>query len=185
VYVAGDFATYHNNLHMHHRKDWLKQLETLIAEQLPDVELDLQSIRVFFWQHAIGFWAPNARGASLMNECIIPHPLKLPGLICVGEQYSEIQGWAEGALQTVETALPFLLTDDPLHRIYRTVPKNCLVNDGRVVDVADWFAKHPGGRKPLRAHMNDYDITDTFRRAHLHAPYVNAHMLSLQKGFIV
>ena len=53
--------------------------------------------KVSYWKCAIGFWKKN-RDSKIISKKIIK-PFKIPLFIC-GENYSENQGWIEGALQT-------------------------------------------------------------------------------------
>ena len=119
-----------------------------------------------------------------MHECVIPHPVSLPNLVCVGESFSLIQGWAEGALQTCEIALDYLLRGKTPFKQFKRAPKNTVVYDGRVIDVKDWFSRHPGGKQAIKNHLQDKDIEPVFSMIHGHAPYALTHLLSFQIGFL-
>ena len=54
--------------------------------------------KVCYWKCAVGFWKKNKNSTEISNKVI--HPMvDIPLFIC-GENYSEIQGWIEGALET-------------------------------------------------------------------------------------
>jgi hypothetical protein len=182
VYAGGAVADYHNNAFTHHRRAYRKDLERRLAEHVPGVRIG--KVVVHYWPHAVSFWHANAAGAPLVAECVVPHPTKLPGLVCVGEQFSTEQGWAEGALESCDVALDYLLDGRVPFRRLKRLPVKCIAYDDRIIDVADWLRRHPGGAAAIRAHMQDGDAALTFRAVHGHAPYALRHLLSLQIGFL-
>ena len=184
VYVSGPLAEFHNNRHTHDRERYVQDLSAWIRDYDIDVDIEAGDVSVFYWQHAVSFWRPNAAGDALVDECVVPHPVELPGVVCVGEQFSTNQGWAEGALESSHVALDYLLSNKAPIKQFKTLPKNCMVYDGRVVDVSDWISKHPGGKQALMNHMHDRDVAHVWRTVHNHAPYALAHLLSLQIGFM-
>jgi len=193
LYVSGQMAQYHNNMHMNHKELWLKELCEQLEQHCPDIEVDWSfwplGPKFYYWKNAVSYWRPNAGGKSLMNECVIPHPTELPNLCIVGEQFSEYQGWAEGALQTAEVALRYILYDKQPHTIYfetdkKKQPKHTINIGGRLIDLSSWWNRHPGSTEPLKKHEHDDDALSVFERVHKHAPDAFVHLLSLQKGFI-
>ena len=50
-----------------------------------------------YWKYATAYWKKNKDSEILSNKIIQPYNINL--YIC-GENYSETQGWIEGALET-------------------------------------------------------------------------------------
>jgi glycine/D-amino acid oxidase-like deaminating enzyme len=182
VYCCGQLADFHNNSHTHHKTQYKRDLTGWLREYMPHVSIT--DIEVHYWQHAVSYWKPNASGNPLVEECIIPHLTALPRLICVGETFSSEQGWAEGALESAEIGLDYLLSGQAPFKMYKQPPSKCLVYDGRVIDVEQWMSRHPGGAAAIENHIGDKDVSLIFRSVHGHAPYALTHLLSLQIGFL-
>lgn len=126
---------------------------------------------------------------DLSMQAITPNPSRLPGLYLVGEAFSPHQGWTEGALWTAEKAAAIIaqsrtsagefkysaenlsknsvkveLKEDEENRLKGPTPK-VMVYKGLVMDVEDWFARHPGGAGPINGHAGE-DISQIFDNFH-------------------
>lgn len=185
VYVAGVVADYHFNLRTHHPGEWRQELFHLLHKEFPRLKINKKNEpRFYYWKNAVSFWHPNVSGKALTSRCVVPHPVKLPGLAIVGEEFSRFQGWAEGALETAEIALRYLLDGKHGHRIIAKRPAGTLCYDGRVLDVREWMKKHPGGQQAIKSHWADEDVLPLVRSVHLHAPHVFGMLLAMQTGFL-
>ena len=204
VYVSNSLADYHNNMHIHHPKKWMKQLlHSLrnVDESLTNVEFESKNVKVCYWEKAISYWRPNAIGQPLTNLAVVPHCSKVPNFAVVGEQFSSLfQGWAEGALETADIAVQYLQNSkenlsDLLgqciidKRDYEPHKKEfakagLILYDGRILNVQHWISKHPGGAKAIENHLQDKDIKTLFASIHRNSPYAYALLLSLQEGIL-
>jgi monoamine oxidase len=54
--------------------------------------------RAFYWETGTAFWKPNCDSRTLAKQMIRPIAC-MPLWVC-GENFSESQGWMEGALET-------------------------------------------------------------------------------------
>lgn len=190
VYTSGEMAELQHSMHLQDQAQHRKFLHALIAKYAPRVVIDKQQdIRVAFWQNAVSFWKTSieigsAKPASMVQKCVIPHPVKLPGFVVVGEAFSDVQGWSEGALQTVNIGAKYLATKSSGHKLFARKPARAVVYDGRVIDVTHWLDRHPGGRRALLNHLDDASVTQTFRSVHMRTPHALKHLLNLQVGFL-
>jgi len=60
-------------------------------------------LKRFYWKCGTGMWLKNKDSTVLSKKILQPFP-EIPLYIC-GENYSETQGWIEGALQTSENVI--------------------------------------------------------------------------------
>jgi protoporphyrinogen oxidase len=96
-YSDSKFANYWNKLYMNNEKIFIKKLKNNIYKTFHKKIENPIFTRISYWPCAIGFWKKN-RDSSILSKKII-EPTKIPLFIC-GENYSETQGWIEGALET-------------------------------------------------------------------------------------
>jgi hypothetical protein len=126
---------------------------------------------------------------DLSLQAITPNPARLPGLYLIGEAFSPFQGWTEGALWTAEKAagiiaesrtsdggfkytdknlskhsIKMTLEEDKEEKLKGPTPK-VMVYKGLVMDVDDWYARHPGGAGPINGHSGE-DISHIFDNFH-------------------
>lgn len=129
---------------------------------------------------------------ALSMQAITPNPARLPGLYLIGEAFSPFQGWTEGALWTADKAAniiarsrsdsgdyqysdkglskhSFKITleeekDDDETKLKGPTPK-VMVYKGLVLDVEDWYARHPGGPGMINGHAGE-DISHIFDNFH-------------------
>ena len=189
VYTSGEMADLQNSMYLQDKAQHKKFLHALIAKHAPHVVIDKQqNMRVAFWQSAVSFWKTSIdteTTTSMLHKCVVPHPIKLPGFVVVGEAFSDVQGWCEGALQTVDRAISYLTNERcGGHRLFASRPARTMVYDGRVIDVQFWLDRHPGGRQALLNHLGDASVTHTFRAVHMRTPHALKHLLNLQIGFL-
>jgi hypothetical protein len=120
---------------------------------------------------------------DLSLQALTPNTNKLPGLYLIGEAFSPHQGWTEGALWTADRAAAVIVASrDGVTGRYRynpavvpsrhaaRLPKgsaatSIMTYKGIVVDVTDWFARHPGGIGPIQGHVGEV-ISDLFDNFH-------------------
>jgi len=94
-YSDSKFADYWNKLN---EKQLINELKKNITKTFHINMVTPLFTKVCYWKCAIGFWKKNKNSTILSNNVI--HPIvDIPLFIC-GENYSEIQGWIEGALET-------------------------------------------------------------------------------------
>ena len=144
---------------------------------------------------------------ELSLQAMTPNPARLPGLYLVGEAFSPYQGWTEGALWTAEKAASIIAKARKAPGVYDcaagdlskyaakmildtnkgdkklrgpTTPK-VMVYKGLVLDVEDWYQRHPGGAGPITGHAGE-DITHIFDNFHPGWPAPLATLFGLQIG---
>lgn len=141
---------------------------------------------------------------ELSMQAITPNPARLPGLYLVGEAFSPHQGWTEGALWTAEKAASIIAKARQSPGVYEYADgdrskfaakimamekgneqdsklPSAMVYKGLVLDVADWYQRHPGGAGPIHNHA-DEDISHIFDTFHPGWPAPLATLFGLQIG---
>jgi monoamine oxidase len=140
---------------------------------------------------------------ALSLQAITPNTARLPGLYLIGEAFSPYQGWTEGALWTAEKAVNIIAASRTPSGEYKyseeglskhalkmtleeeqdgdetkvkvsSTPK-IMTYKGLVMDVDDWYARHPGGAGPINGHSGE-DISHIFDNFH---PGWNAPLATL------
>lgn len=145
----------------------IKKLNTQLQIQLKqlfpkDPPNKFEWVLSFYWKEGVHSWKAGVQPKQIRKA------LKsfYPGLAIVGESYSLRQGWIEGALETVDDALPILLQSPnqsggkplPAEYVKLTVPGE---NKQRIIDVTKWKNLHPGGPTPYLLNMHQ-DVTKKF-----------------------
>jgi hypothetical protein len=186
MYTSGETAEMQNSMYTQDKDQHKAFAHALIRRYAPDVVLDEKAdVQSVFWHDAVTYWQPSIGSSSLVTKCAVPHPINLPGFVVVGEAFSNMQGWAEGAMRTTNVAASYLEHGgNGGHRVFRSKPKNTIVYDGRVIDLKPWFDRHPGGKQALLNHLPDTDTTQAWRAVHMRTPHALKHLLNLQIGFI-
>lgn len=82
------------------------ELKRLFGKEFPEA----QKIKHYYWKAGIHVWKPRINSKKASEDVMFLEGKDAP-LYVVGEAYSHHQGWIEGALETVERALPFVLND--------------------------------------------------------------------------
>ena len=148
---------------------------------------------------------------ELSLQAITPNIASLPGLYLVGEAFSPFQGWTEGALWTAKKAagiiaksrdnnksayqfnpnagisphtLPVAMAsvdDDKTDKWTVASTPQIMVYKGLVMDVNDWYERHPGGVGPIRGHAGE-DVSHIFDNFHGGWPAPLATLFGLQIG---
>ena len=149
----------------------IKKLNTHLLYHLQqlfpkDPPTKFEWILSFYWKEGVHGWKAGYHPKRIRKE------LKnlYPGLAIVGESYAINQAWIEGALDTVEEALPTLLqTLTKGGASTEQWVKLKLPNESvpRVIDVSKWMFLHPGGKEPYLQNMHQ-DITSKFKKISSH-----------------
>lgn len=120
---------------------------------------DLQNVKHYYWEAGVHVWKPNVDSGKLSRDVMFLKGEDVP-IYVVGEAYSKHQAWIEGALETVNTAWPSIIS-----RLYAknggridqqlNLKEYIFLNDQtlglsktpriRIVDVSTWKFQHPGG----------------------------------------
>ena len=145
-------------------------LDTEIKKLFPDKQIPKpQWIKHYYWECGMGSWNKNIDSTKTMMTIIKPH--KSNNIYFCGENYSNQQGWMEGALFTSNIALSYINTKNqtntttiikqkiktkkggrilPSYTILDVNKHNkrddaWLIIKDNVYNVTDWIDKHPGG----------------------------------------
>ena len=104
------------------------------------------------WRAVVGFDLPSA-----VAKAVMPNPYRLPSLYCAGEAFSSHQAWIEGALETAELAVRAFRWGDgvPSEAEKEGAGRDCLMVEGRRVDVTDFKRVHPGSEAALLHHLGE------------------------------
>ena len=97
-YSDSKFANYWNKLHLTNKKLLIDNLKKNIYKTYNKKIENPIYTKVSYWDCAVGFWKKNKDSNIISNKII--HPINDINLFICGENYSETQGWIEGALQT-------------------------------------------------------------------------------------
>ncbi len=81
----------------------LKELSKIYGQKIPKPKTN----RVYHWPNGVAAWQPKYNTKKIKKEII--KPLKKENIYIAGENYSNYQGWIEGALETSENMLKVLL----------------------------------------------------------------------------
>jgi len=97
-YSDSKFANYWNKLYLTNKELFIYQLKNNIFKTYNlKIENPIYT-KPSYWNCAIGFWKKKKDSTILSNKII--HPIPNINLFICGENYSETQGWIEGALET-------------------------------------------------------------------------------------
>ena len=97
-YSDSKFADYWNKLYLDDKKQFINKLkENIYKTYGKKIENPIYT-KPSYWKCAIGFWKKNKDSNIISNKII--HPFNNINLFICGENYSETQGWIEGALET-------------------------------------------------------------------------------------
>ena len=97
-YSDSKFANYWNKLHLTNEKLLIDNLKKNIYKTYNKKIENPIYTKISYWECAIGFWKKNKDSNIISNKII--HPINDINLFICGENYSETQGWIEGALET-------------------------------------------------------------------------------------
>lgn len=159
-------------------KHLIKQLKELFpTSNLPKMEW----VQSYYWKEGVHTWIPNIDPEQIREKLDEIYP----NIAIVGEAYSLRQGWIEGALETVESAIKRFenktggatmksYTSKELKDLIKKEPERLWVllklptdSKTRIVDVTEWSRMHPGGAEPYIRNMYK-DITKEFLTIHHH-----------------
>jgi hypothetical protein len=165
----------------------IKQLKELF----PTVNLPkMEWVQSYYWKEGVHTWIPNIDPEQIREKLDEIYP----NIAIVGEAYSLRQGWIEGALETVESAIKRFenktggatmksYTSKELKDLIKKEPERLWVllklptdSKTRIVDVTEWSRMHPGGAEPYIRNMYK-DITREFLNIHHHYEGINDKLL--------
>jgi monoamine oxidase len=98
AYSDSKYANYWYKLKKMNEKLFLEKIKNNIYKAFHKKIKNPIYTNAYYWKTGTGYWLKNKDSRIISKEII--HPNKnVPLLIC-GENYSETQGWMEGALET-------------------------------------------------------------------------------------
>jgi monoamine oxidase len=97
-YSDSKFANYWNKLYLYNEKLFIDNLKKYIYKTYNKKIENPIYTKISYWDCAVGFWKKNKDSNIISNKII--HPYDNINLFICGENYSETQGWIEGALET-------------------------------------------------------------------------------------
>jgi len=97
-YSDGKYADYWNNLYLKDKALFLKKIKDNIYKTFHINMPNPIFIKPYYWNIGTHYWKKNKNSITLLKKILQPYPT-IPLYIC-GENYSENQGWIEGALET-------------------------------------------------------------------------------------
>lgn len=97
-YSDSKFADYWQKLYEKNEKNVIKNLKNNIYKTFSIKINDPIYTKLCYWEVGTAFWKKN-KDSSIISKKIIQLDENIPFFIC-GENYSETQGWVEGALET-------------------------------------------------------------------------------------
>lgn len=162
-YSAGRFAMLFHNLYLTSKSTWRRYLESEFYSYFSK-SIRIDKIVPHFWRDGVHRWLPNykTKVTTLSERNIVPHPRKYKNLYLIGECFSTIQAWTEGALKTVDVFMEIIEKQPALTK---TKPKEYVIYDGRIINVSSFKHVHPGSRGAIEDHLFE-DITDLFHQYH-------------------
>lgn len=162
-YSAGRFAMLFHNLYLASKSTWRRYLESEFYSYFSK-SIRIDKIVPHFWRDAVHQWLPNykTKVTTLSERNIVPHPRKYKNLYLIGECFSTIQAWTEGALKTVDVFIEIIENQPTLTKVK---PKEYVIYDGRILNVSSWKHVHPGSREAIESHLGE-DITDLWNQYH-------------------
>ena len=108
-YSDSKFADYWYNLGVKNKKMLLHHLKKNIMKTYGIKINNPIFLKAFYWKYAIGFWKCG-KDSSIISKKIC-HPFLKQQLYICGENYSETEGWIEGALETSEIVIKKIIKD--------------------------------------------------------------------------
>ena len=105
IYPDMHFAKYWNDLYIQNSK---REFHIIIQQHLqmlfPNIHMPRPMYSVCkYWENGVGYWKPKYDSEILSEKILHINPL-IPLYIC-GENYSDCQGWIEGALRTARIVI--------------------------------------------------------------------------------
>jgi len=97
-YSDSKFADYWNRLYLTNKELFIYHLKNNIFKTFHKKIENPIYTKPSYWNCAVGFWKKKKDSTILSNKII--HPIPNINLFICGENYSETQGWIEGALET-------------------------------------------------------------------------------------
>lgn len=183
-YSGGRRAQFWNRLKMEDPRQFRSLLKKELRKQLPArlSKKRLLRIRSHHFEHAVHYWVPafGFKGVKeSARQSVVPHPNRLPGLYWVGEAFSSVQGWIEGALETAEIACKAMGSPPQRWRSKPEKKKGEVVVEGRVLGVKEFSRVHPGSTQAIEKYMGR-DATKVFEHIHPHYSWAIVYALQLE-----
>lgn len=181
------------------------RMERILLEELQKLfprVTRLTSVETHYWDAAVHAWLPSAVFRRPGWHTTFVHAARLPGVRLVGEAVSGVQGWMEGALESVYRALqhaatsrrrPLQPTVTPTQVQQQAAARpgsRYMLVDGRILDVTTWAQRHPGGPGAIAAHSRPggapmaEDVGRVWGRIHGHLTWARREMLHLTRGWL-
>ena len=98
AYSDSKYADYWNNLYKTDKKKFLQEIKNNIYKTFGIKIANPIFLKPYYWMLGTNYWKKN-KDSSILSKKIL-QPDKLMDLYICGENYSENQGWIEGALET-------------------------------------------------------------------------------------
>lgn len=139
--------------------------------------IPITKIKMFYWENAVHHWKPSFEfdEEKSVNKSIYPDPINLPNCFYIGEAFSSIQGWIEGALETTNKAFNIFNSIKESNYIFKSIllkqipiKYEYVIVDNRVINILKWKQVHPGSKKAIDNHLFE-DISLLFR----HIPHTH------------
>lgn len=170
-YSGGRLATaWHTFITSHSKKSTIALVKKMTGWD------DIVDVRSEYWRYATHMWTHLP---SKLWDVLEVHPFELPGVVLCNEAWSFCHGWAEGALESADTAWSIL--ERPTSSTMRVVSAKHVVVDRRVVDVSTWKHRHPGTKAPLDAHKGK-EVVKAMEWVG-HSPDAWGRVLAMQVGW--
>lgn len=165
-YSSGRIADFWERLCIAHPLKFKQKLRNEVSTFLGNAQTRaLQQIKNYYWKEAVHEWIPSfgMDMKRMYRLAMIPDPVHVPGLFIIGEAFSPLQGWCEGALETVESLLVEIVQPSP--PVVQELPSQHVIYRSRVLDVHRWMSRHPGGTQALENHLGE-DVTELWDSIH-------------------
>jgi hypothetical protein len=183
-YSSGRIADFWERLKVAHPQKFKQKLRKEVAYILgPSQARNLYHIKNYYWKEAVHEWIPSfgMDMSRMYRLAMIPDPIHLPGLYIVGEAFSPLQGWCEGALETVENLLNEITQLPSVPIMMREYHHPYVLYRSRVLDLSLWIKRHPGGSQAILNHLGE-DITNLWDSIH-NTMQSKAMIAALQVGW--
>lgn len=190
-YCSGRIANFHNNFAINNKEKYKKFLKIKYKELVKTYsflikykDINWNTIKFKFFEHGVHYFDNIAINSNFSKKdlikCIKPH-INLPKLFLINEAYSNIQGWSEGALQSVDIALD--LFKKKIEYKHLGITKDHIIFNQRRLNVKKWMHVHPGSKQAILNHLQE-DCTKLILHQHNHTTNIYKYIFALSDGFI-
>jgi monoamine oxidase len=169
----------------HLKKEVLKHLHAVFPE-IPAIPQP-KWLDSHYWPAGVHMWKKGIDSSQVMPK--VQHIMGR--FYIVGEAYCKIQGWIEGALESVEEIIPQVLHDlfpsqyggykvynkSDLLMLKKNQPslkwitlQHPMTGETHIIDVTEWSYQHPGG--DVYSKYIHKDITNVFQKVGYHKNFI-------------